>query len=67
MFLYKLEVQLANKEIVMIVMGDSDEEVMNEVEIHLSKHYVEPPIVREIVLIEKRRANKGAAYIIEKH
>jgi hypothetical protein len=26
---------------------------------------VEPPIVREIVLIEKRRANKGAAYIIE--
>ncbi len=65
MFLYKLEVQLANREVVMIVMGDSDEEVLNEAEIHLSKYYVEPPVIREIVLIEKRRANKGAAYIIE--
>lgn len=66
MFLYKLEVHLADREVALIVMGDSDEEVMNEVENQLSKHYVEPPEIREIVLVEKRRANKGAFYVIEK-
>jgi hypothetical protein len=65
MFLYKLEVQLADSEVVMIVMGDNDLEVMNEVEMHLSKHFIVPPVIREIVLLEKRRANKGAAYVIE--
>ncbi|WP_372663911.1 DUF3906 family protein [Cohnella sp.] len=66
MYLYKLEVQLSNREVVVIVMGDSDLEVMNEVEMHISKHYVEAPEIKEIVLVEKRRANKGSAYVIEK-
>ncbi|QMV43856.1 DUF3906 family protein [Cohnella cholangitidis] len=66
MFLYKLEVQLADKEVVLIVMGDNDEEVMREAEMNLSKHYVIPPVIREIALIEKKRANKGTAYVIEK-
>ncbi|RKP54291.1 DUF3906 family protein [Cohnella endophytica] len=65
MFLYKLEVLLADREVVLIVMGDSDEEVMNEAEMHLSKYYVVPPVIREIVLVEKKRANKGSAYVIE--
>jgi hypothetical protein len=65
MFLYKLEVQLANRTVVVIVMGDNDEEVMNEVEVHISKHYVESPEIKEIALVEKRRANKGSAYVIE--
>jgi hypothetical protein len=65
MFLYKLEVQLANRAVVVIVMGDNDEEVMNEVKVHISKHYVESPEIKEIALVEKRRANKGSAYVIE--
>ncbi|TFE30749.1 DUF3906 family protein [Cohnella luojiensis] len=66
MYLYKLEVQLEDKEVVLIVMGDSDEEVMHEAEVHINKHFIIPPFIREIVLIEKRRANKGSAYVIEK-
>lgn len=66
MYLYKLEVQLADNEVVLIVMGDSDEEVMNEAENHINKHFIIPPVIREIVLIEKRRANKGSSYVVEK-
>ncbi|MFC5469493.1 DUF3906 family protein [Cohnella suwonensis] len=66
MFLYKLEVALEDKTVFMIVMGDSDEEVMNEAESHLSKYFVVPPKVREIVLVEKKRANKGAAYVLDR-
>lgn len=65
MFLYKLEVQLMTRSVVVIVMGDNDEEVMNEVEFHISKHYVGSSEIKEIVLVEKRRANKGSAYVIE--
>ncbi|WP_239615253.1 DUF3906 family protein [Cohnella mopanensis] len=65
MFLYKLEVSLADKDVALIVMGDNDEEVMREAEMHLSKYYVVPPEIREIALIEKKRANKGTAYVIE--
>jgi hypothetical protein len=65
MFLYKFEVLLSDQEVTLIVMGDNDEESMNEVEVHLTKHFVKPQDVREIVLVEKRRAVKGAAYVIE--
>lgn len=65
MFLYKIEVQMADRQAVLIVMGESDQEAMNEVEAHLAKHYIGAPEVREIALVEKRRANKGAGYVIE--
>jgi hypothetical protein len=64
-FLYKLEVQLADRQAVLILMGDSDQEVMDSVEVHLSKQYIGNPEIKEIVLVEKRRANKGAGYVIE--
>lgn len=65
MFLYKLEVSLSDRQVVMIIMGDSDQEVMDSVEDHLSKHYIGTPDIVEIALVEKRRANKGAVYVIE--
>ncbi|TJY41395.1 DUF3906 family protein [Cohnella pontilimi] len=65
MFLYKLEVQLADRRTVLILMGDSDEEVMDSVEAHLSKHFIGSPEVKEIALVEKRRAGKGAGYVVE--
>jgi hypothetical protein len=64
-FLYKLEVQLSDRNAVLVLMGDSDQEVMDSVEVHLSKHYIGTPEIKEIVLVEKRRANKGAGYVIE--
>ncbi|MFC5405676.1 DUF3906 family protein [Cohnella soli] len=66
MYLYKLEVTLEDQIVYMIVMGDSDEEIMNEAEAHLSKYFVAPPKVREIVLVEKKRAAKGTAYVLER-
>jgi hypothetical protein len=38
---------------------------MEEVEVHLAKHDIGAPEIKEIVLIAKRRANNGAGYVIE--
>lgn len=66
MFLYKLEVALKDgRNVVVIIMGDNDAEVMESLDVHLSKHFIGAPEVLEAALVEKRRANKGAAYVIE--
>jgi hypothetical protein len=65
MFLYKFEVQMADRQAVLILMGDSDQEVMDSAQVHLSKFYTGAPEILEIVLVEKRRAGKDAGYVIE--
>ncbi|MGG1313912.1 MULTISPECIES: DUF3906 family protein [Cohnella] len=66
MYLYKLEAVLGGRgAVTLIVMGESDAEAMEQAEVHLEKHFVGKQDVRELVLIEKRRAVKGAAYVIE--
>ncbi|MCC3376378.1 DUF3906 family protein [Cohnella sp. REN36] len=65
MYLYKLEATIGERVVTLIVMGDSDVEVLEKAEVHIEKHFVGKQDVREIVLLEKRRAVKGAAYVIE--
>lgn len=65
MYLYKLEVRMKERQAVLVVLGDSDQEAMEEAEVLITKHYIETPEIEEIALIEKRRANKGAGYVIE--
>lgn len=38
---------------------------MEEWEIHLSKPFIESPQIKDIVLIEKRRAIQGAGYVMK--
>ncbi|WP_027094375.1 DUF3906 family protein [Cohnella thermotolerans] len=65
MYLYKVEATLADRKAVLIVMGESDKDVLEQAEVHLEKHFIGKQDVRELVLLEKRRAVKGAAYVIE--
>ncbi|MBN2984789.1 MULTISPECIES: DUF3906 family protein [Cohnella] len=66
MYLYKLEAVFGDRPgVTMIVMGDSDAEAMEQAEVHLERHFVGKQDVRELVLIEKRRAVKGAGYVVE--
>ncbi|MBB6674304.1 DUF3906 family protein [Cohnella nanjingensis] len=65
MYLYKLEAVIGDRTVTLIVMGDSDRDVLENAEVHIEKHFVGKQDVREIVLLEKRRAVKGAAYVIE--
>lgn len=64
-YLYKFEIRMADRSAVLILMEESERNAMDAVDAHLSKHYIETPEVREIVLVEKRRAMKGAGYVVE--
>jgi hypothetical protein len=65
MFLYKIELVLETQTVYLIVAAESDEKAFDHVEAHLVKHFIHNPKVKEAVLIEKRRLDKGAGYIIE--
>ncbi|MBW5445072.1 DUF3906 family protein [Cohnella sp. CFH 77786] len=65
LYLYKLEAQMPDRQAVLVILAETDLEAMEEAEVHLSKHFIGAPEIKEIVLIEKRRANKGAGYVIE--
>jgi hypothetical protein len=65
MFLYKLEIELEDQTVYLIVHAESDEKAFASVEGHLARHFIKQLVVKETVLVEKRRAEKGAGYIVE--
>jgi hypothetical protein len=65
MFLYKIELVLETQTVYLIVAAESDEKAFHQVEAHLVRHFNHSPLVKETVLIEKKRLDKGAGYIIE--
>lgn len=66
MFLYKMEVAFEGAgSAVLIVMSDSDEGAFRYAESHLDRHYLAAPPVKEMVIVEKKRPEKGSGYVIE--
>jgi hypothetical protein len=65
MFLYKIELVLEAQTVYLIVAAENDEKAFDYVEPHLSKHFFHNPLVKEAAIIEKRRLDKGAGYVIE--
>jgi predicted HD phosphohydrolase len=65
MFLYKIEIALELQTVYLIVAAESDEKAFDHMESHLVRHFIHNPIVKEAVLVEKRRLDKGAGFIIE--
>lgn len=65
MFLYKLEIDLGDRLVHLVVIADGDEQAFNAVEGHLARHFVKSPEVKEATIVEKKRVEKGAGYIIE--
>lgn len=65
MFLYKLEIQLSDRKAVLVVLADSDESAFGYAEGHLVRHFVKLPEVRELVIVEKKRVEKGSGYVVE--
>jgi hypothetical protein len=65
MFLYKLEVQLSDRKAVLIILAESDESAFGYAEGHLVRHFVKLPEVRELVIVEKKRVEKGSGYVVE--
>ncbi|MVO98511.1 DUF3906 family protein [Paenibacillus lutrae] len=65
MFLYKIEMELQEGLSYLIVAADSDEKAFEAVEGHLIRHFTVAPEVKEAAIVEKKRLNSGAGYVIE--
>jgi hypothetical protein len=65
MFLYRIELVLETQTVYLVVAAETDEKAFDYIEPHLVKHFIHNPVVKEAALVEKRRLDKGAGYIIE--
>ncbi|UUZ79995.1 DUF3906 family protein [Paenibacillus sp. P26] len=65
MYIYKLEIELTDQLAHLIVLAENDEQAFDYVEDQLVRHFVHNPEVKQASIIEKKRAVKGAGYIIE--
>lgn len=65
MFLYKLEIVLADRKACLILLSESDEKAFSYAEGHLVRHFIKAPEVKEMVIVEKKRVEKGSGYVIE--
>lgn len=65
MFLYKIEITLEDQLVYLIVVAESDQAAFGYAEGHLARHFVKLPLVKETVIVEKKRIEKGSGYVIE--
>lgn len=65
MFLYRIEMTMPEGKAVLIVLSESDAKAFEYAEGHLARHYIKTPEVLEMVLVEKKRVEKGSGYIVE--
>ncbi|WP_058303500.1 DUF3906 family protein [Gorillibacterium timonense] len=65
MFLYKLEAVTSDQLLHVVILAETDEQAFAGAESQLVRHYVAPPVIEELVIVEKKRAEKGAGYVLE--
>lgn len=65
MLLYKIEIELTDQIVYLIVAADSDEAAFGYAEGHLVRHFIKPPEVKGMAIVEKKRIEKGSGYVIE--
>ncbi|WP_028547877.1 DUF3906 family protein [Paenibacillus sp. UNC451MF] len=65
MYLYKLEVELKDQTVYITTLAENDAQAFDYLEEQLVRHFVSTPEVVEASIIEKKRAVKGAGYVIE--
>ncbi|WP_438432027.1 DUF3906 family protein [Gorillibacterium sp. sgz500922] len=65
MFLYKLEAKTADQRLSVVVLAETDDKAFQSAESQLIRHFVAPPGIEELAIVEKKRAEKGAGYVLE--
>ncbi|WP_341538180.1 DUF3906 family protein [Paenibacillus xerothermodurans] len=64
--MYKLEVELKEEQKVhVIVLAEDDAQAFDFLEEQMVRHFIHTPEVAEATIIEKKRAVKGAGYVVE--
>ncbi|MFH5185489.1 DUF3906 family protein [Paenibacillus sp. TAB 01] len=64
MYMYKLEVELRSRTIHVILMAEQDAQAFDYLEEHLVRHFTPTPEVIGASILDKKRAVKGAGYVI---
>jgi len=67
MYLYRIEIELAEQLVYLIVVAETDEKAFAYVESHMDRHFLTSPAPIEVSILEKKRLDKGAGYVIETH
>jgi len=67
MYLYRIEIELAEQLVYLIVVAETDEKAFSYVESHMDRHFLAAPAQIEVSILEKKRLDKGAGYVIETH
>jgi hypothetical protein len=66
MFLYKIQVQHEDGDLsTVVVLAENDEKAFSSAQNQLDRHYVKPKKAKEIAMIEKKRTDRGAGFVIE--
>lgn len=65
MYLYKLEIELADRSVFLVLVADSDETAFDYMEDHLARTYTVVPDVKQAAIVEKKRVTKGAGYLVD--
>ncbi len=65
MYLYKIEMELADQLAYLIVIADSEEKAFSYVEGHVARHFIASPEIRQLTIVERKRIEPGSGYVIE--
>jgi hypothetical protein len=65
LLLYKIEIQLPDRQIHLVLVSDSDDNAFGSVESMVARHYIKMPEIRSIAIVEKKRIEPGSGYLIE--
>lgn len=63
-YLYKLEIELADRLLFLVLAADNDETAFDYIEDHLARAYTVVPEVKQAAIVEKKRVTKGAGYLL---
>jgi hypothetical protein len=65
MYLFKMEVDSSEGALTVILAAENEEQAFLAVDEHVERHFLYPPKLNEVAIVEKKRITSGAAYVIE--
>ncbi|MCC3381493.1 DUF3906 family protein [Paenibacillus farraposensis] len=65
MYLFKIEVDSSEGALTVILAAENEEQAFKEIDQHVERHFLYPPKLNEVAIVEKKRISAGTAYVIE--
>ncbi|MBE0342802.1 DUF3906 family protein [Paenibacillus sp. 28ISP30-2] len=65
MYLFKIEVDSSEGALTVILVAEHEEQAFQAVDQHVARHFLYPPKLNEVAIVEKKRITSGTAYVME--